>query len=87
MNETAASRLLDRTCPTCDYSGPAEDFYGSSPECRKCKRTRSRLDRAVIAEKVALADRLLALVDRMASSNKQVCLSCALPVQAEQTTN
>lgn len=77
----------NRTCSTCDHSGPADDFYESTPECRKCKRTRSRLNRAVIAEKVALAERFLDLVERIADGDKrQLCLSCAGPTigQVEQ---
>lgn len=82
MNETAllGTATTGRTCSTCGHSGPADDFYESSPECRECKRNRSRLNRALVAEKVALADRLLALVERMTDNNeRQLCLSCAPP--------
>lgn len=68
MAETASinNMCADRTCSTCGYSGPADDFYGTSTECRGCKRERSRSNREVIAHKVALADRLLNLVERLA---------------------
>lgn len=82
VNETSSdTALADRTCTTCGHSGPPSDFYKSSPECRKCKRNRSRTNRAVIADKVALADRLLALVERIAGGERQLCSSC----QPQQT--
>ena len=68
MTEAASldNACTDRTCSTCGYSGPVGDFYDTSAECRDCKRSRSRLNRVVTAQKVALADRLLDIVERLA---------------------
>ena len=64
--EAAAS-----TCPTCGQARQPEEFYASSAECRSCKRERSQQNRAVAAQKVALVDRLIDVLERLADQGKQ----------------
>jgi hypothetical protein len=54
-----------KTCPTCKLVRKSEHFYAASAECRDCKRLRSQLNRSTAAQKVALADRLLEMVERL----------------------
>lgn len=61
-----STESLARTCPTCGHARKPDEFYETSVECRDCKRERSRANRNLIAQKVALADRLLDLVERLA---------------------
>lgn len=55
------------TCSTCGLSRAPGDFYANSTECKPCKRRRSQENRAAVAVKVALADRLLVILDRLAA--------------------
>jgi len=62
----ADTAFLEGKCSTCGRTGGPDEFYGGSTECRPCKRNRSRQNRLVIAQKVALAERLLDIVERLA---------------------
>lgn len=53
-------------CPTCRLPRQLDEFYASSAECRSCKRQRSQQHRASAALKVALADRLIDVLERLA---------------------
>lgn len=55
------------SCSTCGLARPLGEFYASSTECKPCKRQRSQGNRAAAAEKVALADRLLIVLERLAA--------------------
>jgi hypothetical protein len=52
-------------CLTCSRVLRCDDFYAGSTECRSCKRLRSQQNRALAAQKVALADRLIDALDRL----------------------
>jgi hypothetical protein len=59
-----------RRCPTCRGSKPVGEFYVGCSECKDCKRTRSRTNRAVQARKIAaferFVDALITLADKTA---------------------
>jgi hypothetical protein len=52
-------------CPTCGNVRRRDEFYAASTECRECKRERSQQNRVLASQKIALADRLLDLIDRL----------------------
>ncbi|MET0956391.1 MAG: hypothetical protein ABWY68_10615, partial [Cryobacterium sp.] len=58
-------------CPTCGLARSPEEFYATSAECRPCKRQRSQQNRSSAAQKVALVDRLLAVLERLAEQGWQ----------------
>lgn len=53
-----------RPCLTCDRPWSADAFYAGCGECKDCKRTRSRQNRALQARKLAAFERF---VDALAS--------------------
>lgn len=57
-----------RHCPTCKRSLPADAFYATATECKRCKRNRSQRNRALQARKIAAFERfvdvLITLADR-----------------------
>jgi hypothetical protein len=57
-----------KRCPTCRTSKPVSEFYAGVAECKDCKRSRSRNNRAMQARKVAaferFVDALIVLADR-----------------------
>jgi hypothetical protein len=59
-----------RPCTTCVRPWDADAFYANCGECKDCKRTRSRNNRAVQARKIAaferFVDALVNLADRSA---------------------
>lgn len=71
MNEPPRS-----SCPTCGRPWSAEDFYDSSVECRPCKRDRSRRNRLATARKVALAERFVETLVRLADQGQQPLVHC-----------
>ncbi len=50
---------INAPCPTCERAWSADDFYAGCTECKTCKRSRSRHNRAVNARKLALAERMV----------------------------
>lgn len=60
-----STESVGRTCPTCGHARNPDEFYETSVECRPCKRARSRRNRALVASKVALADRLIEVLERL----------------------
>lgn len=59
------------TCPTCRSPRPPDEFYATSTECRSCKRQRSQQNRANAAVKIAIAERLIAALERLADQGWQ----------------
>jgi hypothetical protein len=55
------------TCSTCGLARSSGEFYANFSECKPCKRQRSQGHRAAATVKVALADRLLAVLEHLAS--------------------
>lgn len=53
-------------CSTCGCLGAPDEFYGTSTECRTCKRTRSQQNRLIAARKIALAERFIDVVMELA---------------------
>lgn len=68
--------MAERRCPTCGRSEPAVEFYASGGECKGCKRTRSRNNRAVQARKIAaferFVDALIVLADKSGEPAERV---------------
>lgn len=57
-----------RPCRTCKQDQPATAFYDGCSECKACKRSRSKQNRALQARKIAAFERfvdvLFTLADR-----------------------
>jgi hypothetical protein len=76
------------TCPSCGEIRKPDEFYATSTECRSCKKRRSQQNRADAAQKVALADRLLDVLERLADQGWQpkALLATGTEVAPERAT-
>lgn len=61
-----------RRCPTCCQAKAVGDFYVGCSECKACKRSRSKRNRAEQARKIAaferFVDALIVLADKAGDS-------------------
>lgn len=57
--EAYVPELKRQQCPSCRQSKSVDEFYANCAECKPCKRTRSRNNRALQARKIAAFERFV----------------------------
>lgn len=74
-------------CSACGRAWSAEHFYDSSTECRLCKRIRSRDNRLLAARKIALAERFVDTLARLAEQGwRPSAVCCGSSIEDQDLT-